>query len=377
MFLVCSPGTETLALEEARARLPGVQLALTKGGVDVEGPSSTMARANLWLRLPSRVLLRLGDVEARDFGRLERGLEKRPWADVLPRGAPITVRAAATRCRLYHTGALAERVARAAGRTTLARVDDDDPSSFQVLLRGEHDRFTVSIDTSGELLHRRGWRQEGGEAPLRETLAAALLSIARHRPDEPLCDPMCGSGTLVIEAALAALGRAPGLARSFAFERFVGADHTALERLRDEARRSERTQIAGIVGADADPAQLAVARRNAERAGVGSHIEWRHTPLSGLSAPASAGLLVANPPYGKRIGADGGTSLKSLYAALGRALGGPFATFRAAVIVEDKRLLPALGMTEHDAQSLHHGGLRVWVGQRPAKRGAGVSSPAT
>lgn len=367
LFLVCSPGTEKLALAEAVRLLPGATITLAEGGVAVEGDASLVARSNLWLRLPTRVLLRLGDVEARDFGKLERGLATLPFSSLLPRNAAIAIRASAQRSRLYHTGALAERVALAAQKVIGATLGDDD-TAFSLLLRGVHDRFTLSLDTSGELLHRRGWRTEGGEAPLRETLAAALLAIANHRPGEPLCDPMCGSGTLVIEAASAALGRAPGIARSFAFERFAGFDQKAWTDLRDEARARERRDAPVFVAADADPEQLAVARRNAERASVQDRIEFREAELRTLTPTQDRGLLVANPPYGKRIGARGGQPLRAVYDELGRALGGAFARWRAAVVVEDRRLLPALKMPAQDAQGLSNGGLRVWVGQKPATR---------
>ncbi len=367
LFLVCSPGTEKLAVAEASRLLPGARVALADGGVDVEGDASLIARSNLWLRLPTRVLLRLGDVEARDFGKLERGLATLPFASLLPRNAAIAIRASAQRSRLYHTGALAERVALAAQKAIGATLSDDE-AAFSLLLRGVHDRFTLSLDTSGELLHRRGWRTEGGEAPLRETLAAALLALANHRPDEPLCDPMCGSGTLVIEAAGAALGRAPGIARRFAFEHFAGFDEEAWAALCDEARASERSDAPVLVAADADPEQLSVARRNAERAKLEGRIEFREAELKALTPSQDRGLLVANPPYGKRIGARGGKPLRALYDELGRALGGAFARWRAAVVVEDRRLLPALKMSAQDAHSLSNGGLRVWVGQKLATR---------
>jgi putative N6-adenine-specific DNA methylase len=318
------------------------------------------------------VLLRFGQLEARDFAKLERELGRLAWRARLPRDLLLSVRVSVQRCRLYHSGAVAERVTRAIDRAVGVRASasqPDDPAAQSVWVRGVRDHFTVSLDTSGELLHRRGWRQEGGEAPLRETLAATVLAMAQHHPDEPLCDPMCGSGTLAIEAAHRALGRAPGLHRSFAFERFVDTDGKAIAQLRDEARSLERTQIAPIVGADLSAEQLAVALRNVERAGVARHVQLMQSSVEHLRPASEAGLLVTNPPYGKRVGAGDGGSLKTLYRALAAGLGGPFARWRAAVLVEDRSLLYELGMKTETAQGLSNGGLRVWVGQRPARRG--------
>ena len=364
---MCAPGTEAIAAHEAKRALPDATVTLTDGGVDLVGPSSLVMRANLLLRLPARVLLRFGDISARDFGKLEQGLEKLPWSTVLPHGSALSIRAAAQRCRLFHTGAIAERLANATNMAigaTVSAKTDDATLPLQVLIRGQKDEFTVSIDTSGALLHRRGWRLEGGEAPLRETLAAALLALAEHAPDEPLCDPMCGSGTLVIEAALAAIGRAPGIARSFAFERFVSFDAARWTALCEAARASESPRALALVAADADEAQLEVARRNAARAGVAELIDFRCVSLGQLKPPAERGLVVTNPPYGKRIGAHGGAPLRELYNELGRALKGAFARWRAAVVVEDQRMLAPLGLSARGAHVLPNGGLRVWVGRR-------------
>ncbi len=323
-----------------------------------------MRRANLWLRLPTRVLLRLGEIEARDFRRLRRGVAALPLGR-LPRGARVAIRAAASKSRLYHTGAIAEQVVLGLG-DAIGAVAGDGADAFDVLVRGRGDVFTVSLDTSGARLHQRGWRRDGGEAPLRETLAAALLALAGHADDEPLCDPLCGSGTIVVEAALRAIGRAPGVDRTFAFERFADHDARAWAALRDEARARERPRALPIYGADADPEQIAAARRNAERAGVAAHVTLEVVPLSAQRAPTPRGLVASNPPYGRRVGAKGG-ALPPLYAALGAMLRGPFSGWRAALLVEDRRLLSRIGGIDAGrAVMLSNGGLRVWVASRPA-----------
>ncbi len=352
---------------EARAALPDAEATGVEGGVVLAGVPSLIARANLLLRLPTRVLLRLGEFDARDWKKLRRGVLGLPVAAVLPRGAQIAIKAAATRSRLYHTGGIAEHVASALGEAVEAvlapRVEAGAPLARDVhtlFVRVEQDHVTLSIDTSGERLHQRGWRTEGGDAPLRETLAATLLAIGAHRPDEALLDPMCGSGTIVIEGALRAIGRAPGLDRSFAFERHADFDEAAWRALRDAARAAERPLRAPIIAADADEAQLAVAARNAERAGVAAMLRWEHVSLDKLVAPAATGLVATNPPYGVRVGARG-SALPALYDALGRALRGPLSGWRAAVLVEDRELLRRIGAEPRRAVALKNGGLRVWA----------------
>ncbi|MEO6954784.1 MAG: RNA methyltransferase [Polyangia bacterium] len=352
LFLVAAPGTEALVEAEARATLDA-SIEATEGGVTVRGPSGLVQRANLWLRLPTRVLLRLGDIEARDFGKLQRGLGKLPLARWLPRGAKISLRASQTRSRLFHTGAIVERAAETLSKAFgLVTTDDDDANAL--VLRGLRDMFTVSLDTSGALLHRRGWRTDGGDAPLRETLAAALLAICAHRADEPLCDPMCGSGTIAIEGALRASNRAPGLDRTFAFERFVEHDEQRWQELRAEAR-ARIVSAPPVFASDTDAAQLATARANAERAGV--TIEFEHVPIARARPRVTHGLLLTNPPYGKRIGGDS-QALRDLR----RALLGPFVAWRAAVLLPDRARLSELGLTKHTP--LSNGGLRVYLGQR-------------
>jgi len=319
------------------------------GGVAWEAGIEGLYRANLWLRTATRVLVRLGEIEARDFARLRRRAAALPWERFVAAGTPIEAVVTARHCRLYHTGAIAERIAGAVADHLGAPAEGVEP--VRIIVRGEDDRFQISVDSSGELLHRRGWRTEAGDAPLRETLAAGLLLLAGYTGGEPLCDPTCGAGTLVLEAAALATRRAPGVGRSFAFERFPGHDGALLERLRAEARAGVRAAPAAIRGSDADAEVIAVARRNAERAGLGDAVELTVADATTLRLPGPPGLIVANPPYGHRLGAT-----KDLYRVLGRLArsGG----HRLAILSGDQNLLRAAGRI-HAVISLMNGGLRV------------------
>jgi putative N6-adenine-specific DNA methylase len=226
------------------------------------------------------------------------------------------------------------------------------------------DQVTISADTSGELLHRRGYRLAGGKAPLRETLAAAILLGARYDGSEALMDPFAGSGTIPIEGALIARRIAPGLAREFAIERWPGFDGAA-----GKARRAGLTErirpsaTHPIAGFDRDEGALEAARENARRAGVREDIAWTVAPLSSATPPASGGLLASNPPYGVRIGER--ESLRDLYAALGALLRGRWKGWRAALLSADRRLTGHLELALAEPWHSTNGGLPVTLVTSP------------
>ncbi len=374
-FAVSAPGLEQLVLAEMTAIAGATDVVGVDGGTELAGDAATALRANLWSRTASRILLALGEAEARELARLRRRIAAMPWELVLPVGGAITVRASASRCRLYHTGAIAEQV-------TLGVADRIGPARpgaepLLVVVRGQKDRFAVRADASGELLHRRGHRLDLSEAPLRETLAAALLALARWDPATPLIDPMCGAGTIPIEAALLALGRAPGLDRAFACESWPGFPPGVAERVRAQARLAARDTLpAPIRGFDRDPATIEAARRNAARASLGEILSLEVASLGQLGRPAGPpGLVLVNPPFGRRVGK--GAPLGPLYASLRKLLEGPLAGWRAAVLVADKRLLGAIGR----ATAVHRlvtGGLPVHLAllePAPPRLGRRPSAP--
>ena len=349
LFAVAAPGLEGVLGAEVRA-LPAVaDVADVPGGVELTAGLEGLYRANLWLRTATRVVVRLGTVEARDFARLRKRAAALPWEDFVAPGTRVEPAVTVRRCRLYHTGAIAERIAGAVS-DRLGR-DPGGERPLRVTVRGEDDHFELSVDGSGELLHRRGWRTEAGAAPLRETLAAGVLLLAGWHGDEPLLDPTCGAGTFVVEAAALATGRAPGVGRSFAFELFPGHDAALLERLRAEAVAGVHAPAAAIAGSDADPTVIELARRNAERAGVAAAVTLSVAALESLRPAGPAGLVVANPPYGHRLEAG-----VALYRALGRLAraGG----HRLALVASDEKLLRAAGRPRA-LLPLVNGGLRV------------------
>jgi putative N6-adenine-specific DNA methylase len=316
-----------------------------------------MWRANLELRVATRVLARAGEVRARDFAKLRRGVAALDWR-AFARGAPrIECTVSARRCRLYHTGAIAERVA--GGIADRLGAPAADAPVLDVFVRGEDDVFMLSVDTSGELLHRRGWRVDTAMASLRETLAAGLLALAGWTRDESLVDPMCGAGTIAIEAALAALDRPAGAGRAFAFQAFPGFDRPAYDALlAARLARARATLPAPIVAGDRDPRALELARRNAERAGVAAQLVFHTGDAAALPLPPSPGLLLANPPYGRRLSAGPQQAAFSSLGALARRARG----FRLAALLPAgaPHALRALRLPPPRARlPLQNGGLRV------------------
>jgi putative N6-adenine-specific DNA methylase len=360
-FAIVAPGLEAVARREIEA-LPGIaDVATVVGGVEWSGPPTSGLEANLLLRIATRVLARAGAVEAREFGKLRRRAARLPWRNFVAPGAAVFVRASASKSRLYHTGAIAESAALAVtdavpAARTAARAEEAD---VEVLVRGVEDTFTFSVDASGERLHRRGARVETGPAPLRETLAAGLLALAGWTPARALVDPMCGAGTIVLEAAAQAAGTPPGLARSFSIEAWplLAADDAAAVRAEVAARAAGAAAVP-ILGSDRDPHTIETARRNAARAGLEARLTLVCQDASAVRPPAPSGLVVTNPPYGRRLG-DPRAAARG-YRDLGRALRASFRGWRAAVLVP-ARLDPAraLGLPVAERFALRNGGLPV------------------
>jgi putative N6-adenine-specific DNA methylase len=250
----------------------------------------------------------------------------------------------------------------------LATAGDDDEAdaddTTRVVVRLDRDRCTVSVDSSGDPLHRRGWRLALARAPLRPTLAAGLLRVAGWAPHEPLLDPMCGSGTLVLEAARRAAGVPPGMDREFLFTRWPGLPGAAalaaarqnLPQKPAPTNLTQRTPQILIAGSDRDPGAIAAARANAERARVAGRVRLDVRPLSACEPPPGPGLVLCNPPYGVRVGKRG--PLRDLYAGLGQVLRARCPGWRVALLCGDELWrhtdLP-LAVTRH----LRNGGLPV------------------
>jgi putative N6-adenine-specific DNA methylase len=323
-FAICAPGLEPLVYDE----LTELSIACEPipGGVSWRGSSSTIALANLWSRIATRVVVRIGTFRARTFFELERHAKKIEWERYVTSGSAIRFRVTCRKSKLYHSDAVAQRLQEAVARCIggdiiVAEAADDDAereSSAQLfIVRFERDVCTVSADTSGALLHRRGYRQAIAKAPLRETLAAAMLRGANWMGRTPLLDPLCGSGTIAIEGAMIARRIPPGLERNFAFLGWPDAETDRWNDLLTHARAQIlKTSPVRIAASDRDAGAIDAARSNAERAGVDGDIELMVQSISAAGGLLGGpGALITNPPYGERLGDSEG--IRNLYAQMG------------------------------------------------------------
>jgi len=368
-FAVVAPGLEPLALAEAKAL--GIPAVVEEGGGGLawRGDLRSILMANVGLRIASRVLVRVASFEARAFVELEKQGRRIPWQRMVAPGTAVRFRVTCRKSRLYHSDAVAQRLGDALRRAVPGAVivqaksadedsaPDDDAQLFVVRLL--HDRCTVSADTSGALLHRRGWRQATAKAPLRETLAAALLAASGWDGSGPLVDPLCGSGTIVIEGALMARGTPAGGKRRFAVERWPGVPPTLGAWVRNElAGRGAMVTLPPIVGSDRDEGAIAAAESNAERAGVRGDLELSVRALSAAEFPdAERGWVVCNPPYGVRVGEM--DRVRNLWARLGQLLRERAPGWRVTLLSPEPSLERQLGIPVRVVAQTTNGGIPV------------------
>ncbi|MBI5490933.1 MAG: hypothetical protein HY905_26610 [Deltaproteobacteria bacterium] len=391
-FAVCAPGLE--AILSAELRTLGIRPGRPdRGGVPFEATTRQLYAANVFLRTATRVLLRLASFAAPSFAVLEREARRVPWDQWLAPGAPVALSVSSSASRLYHTGAVAERLCavvpgasppssqrlaqrpqRLSGKSDLSALSSPpSPPPSLLLVRLQHDQCVLSIDASGEPLHRRGWRLETAKAPLRETLAAAMVLASGWDGSTPLIDPLCGAGTIAIEAALLARGIAPGHAREFAFQRWPTFQPGTLASVHGQVRAAAHpSRPLQIFASDRDPGAIRAAVANAERAGVADTITFTCRPLADLVPPPSAPTtppgqptndqqlpppcLLSNPPYGRRVG---GADLDDLYASLGDVVRDRLPGFAVGLLVADDRLAARTCLRLAPLFSTSNGGLRV------------------
>ncbi|WP_299607546.1 class I SAM-dependent RNA methyltransferase [uncultured Tateyamaria sp.] len=355
IFAITLPGMETTLAEEARGFGFDVRDVMP-GGVSMAGGWPDVWRANLELRGATRVLRRIGSFMAFHLAQLDKRARKFPWADVLRPDVPVKVEVATSRkSKIYHAGAATKRIETALVESAGMTIASDAPVVLKV--RIDDNRVTISVDTSGEPLHKRGHKEAVGKAPMRETLAALFLRQCGYDGSEPVFDPMCGSGTFVIEAAEMAAGLQAGRARSFAFEQLVGFDPDAVAAVRTSERRGA-PQVR-LTGSDRDQGVIAMARGNAAQAGVGDLVQFDQRSAGDIVPPdGPPGLVIVNPPYGARIGNK--KALYPVYGRLGQVLVERFSGWRVGIVTSEASLAKASGLPFlPEGPSIAHGGLRV------------------
>ncbi len=347
-FAPCPRGLEAPLAAELRAQ-DAADIALAEGGVGFSGPLEIALRANLESRLASRILWRVAHGPCRSEAELYRLVREVDWPRRFRVDRTLRVDVTATRSPLASLefatlkvkDAICDRFRDDAGRRPSIDKQRPDVRVHAYLTERE---ATVYLDTSGEPLFKRGWRREADAAPLRENLAAGVIALAGWAPGTAFLDPMCGGGTIAIEAAALAADRAPGLARSFGFQKLAWFDGPTWQRLRQRARDRLRGAPAApaIFASDRDLRAVERCRANARAAGVDAWIAIDRQDVLARAAPAPAGTLVANPPYGVRL--EDARALAAFYPKLGDALKQRFAGWTAWLLSGDPRLAALIGL---------------------------------
>lgn len=304
MAVPCLFGLEGLVGDELR-RMNFENVRVEDRRVFFEGDFSAMAKANVCLRMGERVMILLARFPVKSFEDLYQGVKAIPLEAFIPRNGNFPVKGYSLDSQLHSVPdcqsivkkAAVDRLGAKYGLTWLPEDGEAYPIRFSIM----KDICEVFLDTSGVSLHKRGYRAVGNEAPLHETMAAAMVQLSRYRGRDFFWDPFCGSGTIVIEAALAALNRAPGLNRDFAAEKWAVVPENLWQEVRREAKEREYRGEYHILGTDIDPSSLSIAIANAKKAGVSKYIDFREADATKLSLPAEGGLIVCNPPYGERM----------------------------------------------------------------------------
>lgn len=320
-LIPCLLGLEKLVSDEVK-RLGLQEVQAENGRILCRGTLADAARLNLNLRCGARVLLVLGRFPARSFEELFQGTRAIAWEDYLPENAAFPVKGYSISSQLHSVPACQSIIKKAMVERMKAHYHreqfPEDGVKYQVRFSLFKDEAALCLDTSGEGLYKRGYRAVGVEAPLRETLAAAMVLLSRYRGKDPFCDPFCGSGTIPIEAALIARNAAPGGRRRFAAEAFAWNDGSIWDAVREEAKAKEFHGKYQILGSDNDPKCVSLAMANARKAGVGDILRFADGDATKMDLPAQSGILIGNPPYGQRMLEQ--QSAQRLYAALGRHL---------------------------------------------------------
>ena len=358
IFLVTQPGLEALLLDEVIER--GFQRAKSvSGGVSIWGDWNDVWRANLTLRGASKVLARIGEFRAFHLAQLDKRSRKFPWGNTLMPGYAVKVEVVTNRkSKIYHAGAAIERIERAIHEefgTKIAQNMEDAEIIIKTRIDDNNVRF--SVDTSGIGLHKRGYKQAMGKAPLRETMAALALRGCGYNGTESVLDPMCGSGTFLIEAAQISRNIMPGCSRNFAFERLASYNAKAVQSLKENW--TPRDSLQKFYGSDRNVNVIGFSKDNAMRGGVADMCEFTPLPLSKIERPREPpGLVITNPPYGARIGKK--KDLFALYSTFGNIMREKFKGWRVGMITSDVKLAEATKLPWlNTGPPIAHGGLKV------------------
>ncbi|MGG3913674.1 THUMP domain-containing class I SAM-dependent RNA methyltransferase [Rossellomorea vietnamensis] len=321
LIATAAMGLESIVAKEVKEL--GYECQVENGKVIFKGDETAIARANMWLRTADRIKILVGEFKAYSFDELFENTKKLPWEDFLPVDAEFPVQGKSVKSKLYSVPdcqaivkkSIVERLRTAYKRTSW--LDETGPL-FKIEVAIHKDVASITLDTSGQGLHKRGYRIGQGEAPLKETLAAALIQLTTWNPDRPFVDPFCGSGTIAIEAALIGQNIAPGFNREFLSEEWPLMPAGVWEKTRLEAEDlANYDQPVEILGTDIDHRMIEVSKENALEAGLGELVKFKQMQVRDFTSELEYGIIVGNPPYGERLGER--KEVEKMYQEMGRA----------------------------------------------------------
>ncbi|MGE8204284.1 THUMP domain-containing class I SAM-dependent RNA methyltransferase [Heyndrickxia sp. NPDC080065] len=321
LIATAAMGLESLVAKEVNNL--GYECKVDNGKIEFIGDEKAIARSNLWLRTADRVKIKVGEFKAESFDELFEKTKALNWESFLPENAEFPVQGKSVKSKLFSVPdcqaivkkAIVERL-----RSHYKKVSwfEENGPLYKIEVAIHKDIATLTIDTSGVGLHKRGYRVNQGDAPLKETLAAALIQLTNWHPDRPFCDPFCGSGTIPIEAALIGQNIAPGFNRDFASESWPIINKQVWDDARNEAEDlAKYDQPLKIIGTDIDHRMVNVAKENAIEAGLGDLIEFKQMQVKDFTTKDQYGVIVGNPPYGERLGER--KEVEKMYAEMGKS----------------------------------------------------------
>ncbi|GAB6170347.1 class I SAM-dependent RNA methyltransferase [Clostridium carnis] len=356
-------GLEGITAKELKA-LGYEDLKTENGKVYFTGDEMDIAIANIHLRTADRILINMAEFEARSFEELFQGTKNVNWAEIIPKDGIMHVNGKSVKSTLHSVPDCQSIVKKAIVNSMsehygISHFEESGPL-YKIEVSILKDKVTLTIDTSGPGLHKRGYREEAGIAPLKETLAAAMVLISRWKEDFVLVDPFCGSGTILIEAAMIMLNIAPGMCRSFTCETWPTMDSDIFEQVREGAERAIKDKDIKLVGYDIDGRMLKVARSNAQKAGVSKYIEFQKRDFNDFSNSNKYGFIISNPPYGERLGEK--EEVKNLYKTFG-LFKRRFGTWDYNILTSFERFEEPFGRKASKNRKLYSGKLKCYYYQ--------------
>lgn len=365
-------GLEALAAKEVRNL--GYECEVENGRISFKGDEAAIARSNMWLRTADRIRLKAGEFKATSFDELFEKTKSLPWEKYLPENAEFPVSGKSVKSKLFSVSdcqaivkkAIVERM-----RTKYKKTGwlEENGPLFKIEVSLHKDVALLTIDASGSGLHKRGYRTGQGEAPLKETLAAALVMLTNWTPDKPFADPFCGSGTIPIEAALIGQNIAPGFNREFVSEAWDWIPEKVWEDARIEAEElANYDQPLDITGTDIDHRMVKIAEENAFEAGLGDLLNFKQMQVRDFTTTKEYGVIVGNPPYGERLGEK--AAVQRMYAEMGKAFA-PLDTWSIYILTSDEAFETHFGKPATKKRKLFNGFIRTdyyqYWGKRPPR----------